>query len=397
MVWLRDLQHLQSNHLSPAFSGYAAPRLDAATRRALARRCLPRVGCGTSQSLADCWFSRLSHIAPVGDAAFWCVQLKAGCSARHGGEADMNNLIDVHASASATRDLKGDDMSTTSETLPIVIATLLHEQGTTGVHSHFNAFREYLQARGQPVCVVTPYHTKRVLAYPINGVRYTIDRLYGEASDWWYYYWHYVFLKQALRQMLRDGMPARVYAQCPISAKAALEVRNPATQCVVLVTHFNVSQAIEWADRGKIKHGGHVFRGIQQLEQSVLPRVDGIVYVSQFMKGQLEARIAGLERVKSTVIPNFVDSPVDADDAADIHGDLINIGTLQQRKNQYYLLDVLKHANTMGHRYALTLVGGWPIRGQLVQLAREYGGVEQVKFLGSQQNAARGGGGRRRD
>src|SRR3569833_782811 len=103
MVWLRDLQHLQSNHLSPAFSGYAAPRLDAATRRALARRCLPRFGCGTSQSLADCWFSRLSHIAPVGDAAFWCVQLKAGCSARHGGEADMNNLIDVHASASATR------------------------------------------------------------------------------------------------------------------------------------------------------------------------------------------------------------------------------------------------------------------------------------------------------
>src|SRR3569833_4608435 len=43
----------------------------------------------------------------------------------------------------------------------------------------------------------------------------------------------------------------------------------------------------------------------------------------------------------------------------------------------------------MGHRDALTLVGGGPIRGQLEQLAREYGVVEQVKFLGSQQNAAR--------
>jgi len=301
----------------------------------------------------------------------------------------MNNLTGLYAPASATGDIKGDDMSTTSETPPIVIATLLHEQGTTGVHSHFNAFREYLQARGQPIFVVTPYHTKRALAYPIYGVRYTFDRLHGEASVWWYNYWHYVFLKQALRQKLRDGKSALVYAQCPISAKAALEVRNPATQCVVLVTHFNVSQAIEWADRGKIKHGGHVFQGIQQLEQSVLPRVDGIVYVSQFMKRQLEERITGLERVKSAVIPNFVDSPVNADEAADIHGDLINIGTLQQRKNQYYLLDVLKHANTMGHRYTLTLVGGGPIRGQLEQLAREYGVADQVKFLGSQQNAAR--------
>src|SRR3569832_609579 len=43
----------------------------------------------------------------------------------------------------------------------------------------------------------------------------------------------------------------------------------------------------------------------------------------------------------------------------------------------------------MGHRYTLTLVGGGPIRGQLEQLAREYGVADQVKILGSQQNAAR--------
>src|SRR3569832_496493 len=316
MVWLRGLQRLQFNHLSPALPGYAAARLDSATHRPFARRRLPRSGYGANQSLVDCWFSRLSHIAPVRDAAFWRVQLKAGRSASLGGEFDLNNLTGLYAPASATGDIMGDDMSTTSETPPIVIATLLHEQGTTGVHSHFNAYREYLQARGQPIFVVTPYHTKRALAYPIYGVRYTFDRLHGEASVWWYNYWHYVFLKQALRQKLRDGKSALVYAQCPISAKAALEVRNPATQCVVLVTHFNVSQAIEWADRGKIKHGGHVFQGIQQLEQSVLPRVDGIVYVSQFMKRQLEERITGLERVKSAVGPGGGGAPGGAGGAA---------------------------------------------------------------------------------
>src|SRR3569832_2981030 len=97
------------------------------------------------------------------------------------------------------------------------------------------------------------------------------------------------------------------------------------------------------------------------------------------MKRHLEERITGLERVKSAVIPNFEDSPLNADEAAVIHGDLINIGTLQQRKYEYYLLDVLKQANTMGHRYTLTLVGGGPLRGQLEQLAREYGVADQVK------------------
>src|SRR3569832_980025 len=157
MVWLRGLQRLQFNHLSPALPGYAAARLDSATHRPFARRRLPRSGYGANQSLVDCWFSRLSHIAPVGDAAFWRVLLKAGRSERHGGEVDMNKLTGLYAPASATGDIKGDDMSTTSETPPIVLATLLLEQGTTGVHSHFNSFRVFLFAWGFLFFVVSSF------------------------------------------------------------------------------------------------------------------------------------------------------------------------------------------------------------------------------------------------
>src|SRR3569832_2117529 len=186
MVWLRDLQRFQFNHLSPALPGYAAARLDSATHRPFARRRLPRSGYGANQSLVDCWFSRLSHIAPVGDAAFWRVQLKAGRSARNGGDVDLYYLTGLYAPASATGDINGDDMSTTSDTPPIVIATLLHEQGTTCVHSHFNAFREYLHSRVQPIFVVTPYHTKRALAYPIYGVCFSFVCFLGLVSVWWY-------------------------------------------------------------------------------------------------------------------------------------------------------------------------------------------------------------------
>lgn len=270
---------------------------------------------------------------------------------------------------------------------PIIIPTLLHEHGPTGVHAHFNSFRKYLERQGRAARVVTPFDVRRVLAYPMFGVRYAFDRLHGGASVWWYNHWHYVFLKQALRQLLRDGKPAVIYAQCPISAKAALDARNRSTQRVVLVVHFNVSQANEWAERGKISFDDAVFRGIQQLEQTVMPRVDGIVYVSRFMQEQLRARIPGIERVEAAVIPNFVSPP--AGEAGDVSGDLINIGTLEPRKNQRYLIDVLAHAKQMGHRYTLTLVGGGRSRGMLEQLVREKDIADQVRFLGNQSNAAR--------
>lgn len=277
-------------------------------------------------------------------------------------------------------------MNTTD--MPIIIPTLLHEQGPTGVQAHFNSFRKYLEKQGIPVYVVTPFEVRRALSYPMFGIRYAFDRLHGGASVWWYNHWHYVFLKQALGRWLKDGRPAVIYAQCPISAKAALEVRNPSTQRVVLIVHFNVSQANEWAERGKISIDDTVFRGIQRLEQSVLPRVDGIVYVSRFMQEQLRARIPGIERVNAAVIPNFVSPP--AGDVGDVEpGDLISIGTLEPRKNQRYLIEVLAHAKKMGQRYSLTLVGGGESRGMLEQLVREKGLSDQVRFLGNQPNAAR--------
>src|SRR3569623_1141730 len=279
------------------------------------------------------------------------------------------------------------DMSKMFENPPIIIATLLHEHGATGVQAHFNAFKEYLLARGEDVRIVTPFDAQRALVYPMFGMRYEIDRVHDEASVWWYRHWHYVFLKQALRERLRDGRPAVVYAQCPLSAKAALEGRMTLAQRVIMIAHFNVSQAHEWAEKGKIASRGKLYRSIERLEQTVLPRLDGIVYVSRFLQGQLEMRIPGLKAMNAAVVPNFVRPPETGDDG--IYGDLINIGTLEPRKNQRYLIEVLVRASRMGHPYTLTLVGDGPDRSMLEQLAREYGLVDQITFLGNRSNAAR--------
>jgi glycosyltransferase involved in cell wall biosynthesis len=279
--------------------------------------------------------------------------------------------------------------STPNNRLRVIVATLLAERGETGVQSHFNAFRRYLNENGGDVDVVTPFRAPAALVYPIFGIRKLIDLVSGAMSVRWYRHWHYVFLKLVLRRILADGRARVIYAQCPLSAKAALAARRGVYPPVVLVVHFNGSQANEWAQKGKIRIGGRTYRAIQRLEARVLPRVDGIVYVSNFMKAQLQQRIPALSEVRSAVVPNFHERQSGPVASIDVNGDLITIGTLEPRKNHRYLLQVLAHAARQGKCYTLTVVGQGPLRAELEHLTRELNISKLVRFIGFQPDASR--------
>jgi glycosyltransferase involved in cell wall biosynthesis len=86
------------------------------------------------------------------------------------------------------------------------------------------------------------------------------------------------------------------------------------------------------------------------------------------------------------VIPNFV-SPSTVLDRPAPTRDLVTVGTLEPRKNQAYLLEILAAAAELGHRYSLTVVGGGPDRGRLEELVRSYGLGGQVSLVGQQHDA----------
>ena len=270
---------------------------------------------------------------------------------------------------------------------PVVIASLLREHGETGVQTHVRAVRDALMRAGRSVQLVTPFCAPRWQVYPVFGVRRLIDRLHKPASVWWYRHWHAVFLRRALRRQLADGAPHVIYAQCPLSARAALRARMSARQSVVMAVHFNLSQATEWADKGAISPHGAYFRAMQALEAATLPQVDALVYVSGFMRGQLEQRIPALAQVPSMVIPNFVDDP-GPPPAVEPHTDLVTVGTLEQRKNQRYALDILHAAQRQGRRLTLTVMGDGPDRAGLEADARRLGIADQVRFAGFVARAA---------
>lgn len=264
---------------------------------------------------------------------------------------------------------------------PLLIATILRSEGITGVHTHFRQLRQYLQGLGRDATVVTPFSWNYALAVPVFAPRIILERLSGTADVVWYRYWHELFLQQALKHRLARLGPCVVYAQCPLSARAALRVRQGPHQRVVMAVHFSTSQADEWVVKTLIKADGPLFRAIRRAEREIIPHVDGIVYVSRWAQDRLLEWLPVASAVPSAVIENFV-APIPATADQTPVGDLVTIGGLLPAKNHAYLLDILAHAKAKGRELTLDIFGEGPLRNDLQRQVESRGLEDQVRFRG---------------
>ena len=73
---------------------------------------------------------------------------------------------------------------------------------------------------------------------------------------------------------------------------------------------------------------------------------------------------------------------------AETTADLINIGTLEARKNQSYLLDIIAALREQGTPLTLTIVGDGPDRSLLENKAKDLEITDLVSFAGFVANAA---------
>ena len=271
----------------------------------------------------------------------------------------------------------------------ILIATIMRAQGETGVQTHFRTYMACLRESGKPCELITPFNAPLWLVYPVFGLRKLVDLFNREIGVWWYRYWHTYFLYQALKKKLRNGEACVIYAQCPLSAQAALGARRSKIyQQVVMVTHFNISQADEWVGKGLIANGGWLYRSIRKLEAEVLPKLDGLVFVSDFMRRELVGRIPAVKEIAYRIVPNFLPDPGITADQAEPDTDLICIGTLEPRKNQRFALEIVAASVRLGRPLSLTVVGDGPDRKMLESLSLELKIQQHVYFAGFLSNAA---------
>ncbi len=264
---------------------------------------------------------------------------------------------------------------------PMLIVTILREAGAVGVNTHIAQAADLLSQQGERVRIVSldswlPLIGPLLLA-PCLAIRRThftpgipLDRYLTSLS-----------VELSIRRQLKLEKPTVIYAQDPRSAHAALRARGSLPIPVVMVVHYNESEAEELVNLHAIRRGGRADRAIRSFEAALIPRLDGLVLVSDFMRQHLYDVIPEAKAVSSAVIPNFLSdtrpSPADV-----VTRDCISVGYLVKRKNHGYLLHVLAAAKRQGHRYSLTLVGDGPEREPLQRLAAELGIADQVHFLG---------------
>lgn len=271
----------------------------------------------------------------------------------------------------------------------LVVVSLLDGKGPTGVETHFNQVLDAARAAAIDGILVSAYPAQRWWATLARKLLPLVRLVNAEHAEIMSLRINSAILSAKLAALLGSTSgPVTLYAQDPLSACIALNA-NRAQRCrVVIVIHYNTSQSDELLIQGAAARGGPLCRFIDAAEARALARVDHIIFVSTFMQKEIARRMPATGSVPQSVIPHCAGRAVVQCSAPPPGNDLIAIGTLEPRKNQAFLLQVLAQAKVRGFCYTLTLVGNGPDHAMLAALTRQLGLQKQVTFAGFQKNAA---------
>lgn len=262
----------------------------------------------------------------------------------------------------------------------ILIVTTLREQKVgTGVQTQFSTFRDYLVGIGHPVRVVSSFSYSPAVVNPVLAMRKLIQPVSKPAWLSWHRSWHFRYVKAALRRALATSPNSVIYAQDPLSAEAALRVRNNG-QPVVLAVHSPRTEADEWVDHGVIASSSRMYAAMKRRERDLLKNVDKLIFASDIQRSDLVSVYPDVAAVPSIVMPQFVAMP-ETRGTKSPGRDAISVGTLERRKNHRFLINVIAAARTAGHQYTLTIIGEGPERKALeAQISRlDLGELVHVK------------------
>ena len=270
---------------------------------------------------------------------------------------------------------------------PLVIATVARERGITGVHTHVRQLREYLARTGGSAELVTPHSWaersvwRKVLLMPLFGVRVALERLYGPANVWWYRTSHEFVLRQVLRRRLSGEEACTVYAQFPVSARAALAARSARTSGWCSPSTSASPRPTSGPTRARFAAtvGSTAGSGRRNGKWSRMS-----TGWSSCPPGRGRPCRHGCQRLIGSPPPS---SPTSSQRPMWPTGRRPGLawsrsGTLEAVKNHRYLLRVLAAARHKGYVYSLDVFGEGVERARLVALAHELGVSDQVRLHG---------------
>lgn len=277
----------------------------------------------------------------------------------------------------------------------VVIASLNRHRGITGVHTHTHALEHGLVALGYGCSVVSSFDDSALweMVYALRPL--VIGRISRTTGILWYRHWHEVALRRALVKHLRGNPVDVLIAQCPVTAHAALVVRQKLKMNfrVALVAHFNHSEAEEYRKSGDLPCEKS-YQRMLEYEAAVLHDVDQVIYVSDWARRIVENERNIHPRATSVIyngIPELAKQPTLEREAIGLSPRdlvLINVGTLEPRKNQIGLLDLFEKIVEKHPNAKLLLVGEGHQRNQIEQTIAQKNLSQKVRLLGSRSDVS---------
>jgi glycosyltransferase involved in cell wall biosynthesis len=177
-----------------------------------------------------------------------------------------------------------------------------------------------------------------------------------------------------------------IHAQDIFAACIALWISRYFKCFLILNVHFNESVAEEFIENRLLKRDGLLHKTVDCIERCVLQKADHVVFVSEFMRQNLLNKY----RIKSHSLIYNGSEKVSRhnDDIDEPRGKniLLNIGTLEKRKNQIYLIEMFACLLKKNNNYELWLIGEGVDYENLKTVASAKGISSSVRFFGKTDN-----------
>ena len=263
----------------------------------------------------------------------------------------------------------------------ILLVSSATQTSRTGVTAHYNRLLAQLAGRVESVQLITPADAP-FLVKKLFGVLRRLAALLGQNA-------HVLCMELENFVSIRVSVWLKgsrsfdlIHAQDVTSGAAAalgLSRRVP----VVVTCHFNDDPLAEYREKYPLSRWTQ--QRLATWFQFLFRQCDGFITVSDYTK-QASAFLRP-EQAPCTVIHNGVDFPpvVSRPDNSPLL--IVNIGTVEARKNQRLLIDAADELRARGYtHFKVQLLGEGPKRQEWEALVRERNLENHVSFLGFQSN-----------
>ena len=263
----------------------------------------------------------------------------------------------------------------------ILLVSSATQSSKTGVTAHYNRLLTQMENRVESIQVITPADTP-YLAKKILGAFRRVGALLGPNGRVLYLeFENFVSIWISVRRRGAQSVDL-VHAQDATSGAAAALALSRKVR-VVVTCHFNDDPLTEYRDKYKL--AALTDRFLTKWYRFLFRQSDAFITVSDYTKRS--AAFLRPEQAVCTVIHNGVEFPETTVRPAIGPFVIINIGTVEERKNQRMLIDAAAELRNRGFKnFQVWLLGEGPKRREWEAVIKEKNLEGYVSFLGYQDN-----------